>query len=205
MKIYISVDMEGINNVVHWSQVTPGHYEYDAARQRMTAETNAAIEGALAGGARDIAVSEAHNGMRNLLGDALHPQASLISGDLKENGMMAGLDNTFDAVFFIGYHARGGNFGVLSHTWSSSVIDVRLNNVSVGEWALNALIAGDFQVPVVLVTGDDCLIKEVREGLPGPVKTVAVKQALSKFSAHSLPRRTAEKMIHKAAHEALQL
>ena len=183
--------MEGVAGVVSWDQVTPGKSDYMHARGWMIEEANAAIAGAFDGGARHVLVNDSHNGMRNLLPHELDPRATLVSGGLKDYGMMAGLDDTFAAALFIGYHARGGGPGVLAHTWSSRVIGVRLNGQEVGEWGLNAMIAGAFGVPVVMVTGDDCLAKEVREGLPGPVETVVVKRALTKYAAENLPGRRA--------------
>src|SRR5690625_3541862 len=165
MKIYISVDMEGVAGVVSWSQVTPGQPEDPAAREWMIEAANAAVEGALEAGATEVIVNDSHNGMRNLLLHQLHPHARLISGGLKDNAMMAGIDNTFSAAMFVGYHGRGGGEGVLAHTWSSSVIGTRLNGVEVGEWGLNAMMAGEFGVPIVMVSGDDCVAKEVKEGL----------------------------------------
>ena len=204
MRVYVSVDMEGVAGVVSWDQVTPGKSDYMHARGWMIEEANAAIAGAFDGGARHVLVNDSHNGMRNLLPHELDPRATLVSGGLKDYGMMAGLDDTFAAALFIGYHARGGGPGVLAHTWSSRVIGVRLNGQEVGEWGLNAMIAGAFGVPVVMVTGDDCLAKEVREGLPGPVETVVVKRALTKYAAENLPRAAALEAIREGAARALR-
>lgn len=203
MKVYISVDMEGVAGVVSWSQVTPGTPEYEHARQWMIEEANAAILGAFEAGATEVVVNDSHNGMRNLLPHALHPKARLISGGLKEHGMMAGIDSSFAAAMFVGYHASGGGYGVLAHTWSTSVIGVRLNGVAVGEWGLNAMMAGEFGVPIVMVTGDDCTCDEVRVGLAGPVETVIVKRALTKYAAESLPREEAVQAIRSGAMAAL--
>lgn len=203
MKIYLSVDMEGVAGVVSWSQVTPGEPEYVHARQWMIEEANAAIQGAFEGGATDVVVNDSHNGMRNLLAHELHPKARLISGGLKSLGMMAGIDGTFQAAMFVGYHARGGDLGVLAHTWSSSVLGTRINGVEVGEWGLNAMIAGEYGVPVVLVTGDDRVAEEVRRGLGESVETVVVKHALTKYAAQSLPRAEALEAIRQGAARAV--
>lgn len=203
MKVYLSVDMEGVAGVVSWDQVTPGSPEYAHARRWMIEEANAAIAGAYEAGATHVLVNDSHNGMRNLLHHELDPRATLLSGGLKQYGMMAGLDDTFDAAIFVGYHARGGAPGVLAHTWSSSVIGVRLNGQEVGEWGLNAMMAGAFGVPVVMVTGDDCVAAEVHEGLPGPVETVVVKWALTKYAAQHLPRVEAVQAIREGAARAL--
>ncbi|BAS26436.1 M55 family metallopeptidase [Limnochorda pilosa] len=198
MKVYVSVDMEGVAGVASWPQVEPKDPAYALAREWMIEETNAAVEGAVEAGATEILVNDSHDGMRNLPLDRLRPPARLITGSLKPLSMMAGLDASFDAVLFVGYHARGGSEGTLAHTWSSSVTGVRLNGLEVGEWGLNAMIAGHFGVPVVLVTGDDRLAEEVREGLPG-AERVVVKQALSRYAALSLPREEATAAIRRGA------
>lgn len=203
VKVYISVDMEGVAGVVSWAQVTPGQPEYTHAREWMIEEANAAVSGALDAGATEVIVNDAHNGMRNLLANALHPKARLVSGGLKDNAMMAGLDATFQAAMFVGYHGRGGGYGVLAHTWSSQTIGVRLNGVEVGEWGLNALMAGEYGVPIVMVTGDDCVAREVQQGLAGPVETVVVKRALTKYAAESLPRDEATKAIRAGAAQGI--
>ncbi|HEY8531264.1 MAG TPA: M55 family metallopeptidase [Limnochorda sp.] len=203
MKVYISVDMEGVAGVASWPQVEPQDPAYQLAREWMIQEANAAIEGALEAGATEILVNDAHDGMRNLPLDRIRPPARVVTGSLKPLGMMAGIDGTFDAAFFVGYHARGGHYGVLAHTWSSLVTSVRLNGQEVGEWGLNAMIAGHFGVPVVLVTGDDQLAREIREGLPG-AEMVVVKQALSRYAAVSLPREEATAAIRAAAARALR-
>lgn len=203
MKVYLSVDMEGVAGVASWPQVEPQDPAYALAREWMIEEANAAIEGALEAGATEILVNDAHDGMRNLPLDRIRPPARLITGGLKPLGMMAGIDASFDAAFFVGYHARGGSEGVLAHTWSSLVTSVRLNGQETGEWGLNAMIAGHFGVPVVLVTGDDRLADEVREGLPG-AEMVVVKEALSRYAAVSLPRQEATAAIRAGAARAVE-
>ena len=203
MKVYLSVDMEGVAGVAAWPQVTPGDPAYAIARRWMIEEANAAVEGALEAGAREVLVNDSHSSMRNLPLDQIHPAARLITGSLKPLGMMAGIDDSFDAAMFVGYHARGGGEGVLAHTWSSSVIGCRLNGREVGEWGLNAMIAGHFGVPVVLITGDDRLAAEVATELPN-TEVVVVKRALSKFAADSLPRAEATAAIRAAARRALE-
>lgn len=203
MKVYLSVDMEGVSGVVSWDQVTPGTPEYTHARRWLIEEANAVIAGAFEAGATYVLVNDSHNGMRNLLPHELDPRATLLSGGLKRHGMMAGIDDTFAAAMFIGYHGRGGGPGVLAHTWSSQVIGVRLNGQEVGEWGLNAMMAGTFGVPVVMVTGDDCVAAEVQEGLPGPVETVIVKRALTKYAAQHMPRAAALEAIREGAVRAL--
>ena len=130
MKVLISADMEGTCGVSSWVQVTPSENasagephnqgEYDRARHRMTAEVNAAIEGALEGGADEVIVNDSHDGMRNLIADSLHPSCRFISGNDKPLSMMQGVDlEGIGCAFFTGYHAKAGTpGGPLAHTWS---------------------------------------------------------------------------------------
>ena len=148
MKIYISADMEGTSGVVHSDQTDPAHPEYQPARRLMLAEVNAAIEGALAGGATEILVNDSHWDMRNLAIDQLHPAATLLSGTPKPYSMMTGIDASFDLVFFTGYHARAGSaLANVDHTYNDfkTVQGVWLNGVKIGEYGLNAALAGYFQ------------------------------------------------------------
>ncbi len=202
MKVYLSVDMEGIGGVAAWQQVSNTESDYQRAREWMVQEANAAIEGAIEAGADEIVVNDAHGPMRNMVYDQLHPKAQLISGRLKPLGMMAGIDETFDAALFIGYHTMGGGYGVLAHTWNHNPLGVRINGMPVGEWGINAMIAGHFGVPVAMVTGDDLLASEVKKGL-GDVETVVVKHALSKLSAQSLPHGEVRRLIREGAARAL--
>lgn len=213
MKVHISADMEGTTGVVNWVQVSPpwlegkGPMEYERARQRMTREVSAAVRGALAGGADEVIINDSHNGMKNILIDDLPRGCRLISGHQKELSMMQGVDEEGVAVsFFTGYHARAGTpNGVLAHTYIGSVNDVRVNGVSVGEYGLNAAVAGDFGVPVTLVTGDNLTIEQVRELLGQDVAGVQVKTALATETADSIHPELACELIEAAAKEAVGL
>src|SRR3989454_7852192 len=161
MRVYISVDMEGIAGVVHESQTDPTTpafaAEYARFRRLMTAEANAAVEGALAAGATRVLVNDSHWFMRNLLAEELHQTAELVSGDPKPRSMMQGIDQQggFDAALFIGYHARAGTRNaILDHTYADRIHDVRLNGKPVGELGLNAALAGGRGGPGALVSGD---------------------------------------------------
>src|SRR3989440_3146433 len=147
MRVYISVDMEGIAGVVHESQTDPTTpafaAEYGRFRRLMTAEANAAVEGALAAGATRVLVNDSHWFMRNLLAEELHQAAELVSGDPKPRSMVQDIDGGFDAALFIGYHARAGTRNaILDHTYADRIHDVRLNGKPVGELGLNAALAG---------------------------------------------------------------
>jgi D-amino peptidase len=178
-KVFISVDMEGITGVANWEDVSRSGKDYDLFRKIMTYETNAAIEGALAAGTTEIVVRDSHGSARNLLPDLLHENARLLrdwSGGPKS--MMEGIDETFDAAVFIGYHARAGTpDALLEHTSSGTVTDFSINGVSMPEAGYNALIAGSYGVPVVFVAGDAPLCQQVKQ-LFGEVETVAVKEGI---------------------------
>lgn len=205
MKVLISADMEGITGVVSSDQVNRDGKDYDRARKWMTAEVNAAVRGAFAGGATQVIVNDSHDTMRNILLDELHPEAELITGGTKALSMMQGLDASVDAVFFIGYHAKKGTSqGVLDHTYDgSSVMRYSVNGVEYGETGQNALIAGAMGVPVVLVTGDTMVTEEAREIL-GDIETVAVKDGISRFAAKTLHPSKAHALIEAAAERALK-
>lgn len=206
MKIYISADMEGIGGIVHSDQTDSTHSEYQRCRKLMTAEVNAAIQGALDGGATEILVNDSHGGMRNILIEELHPEAILLSGATKSFSMMAEIDRTFDAVFFIGYHARAGSaFANLDHTWNGPrvVQNIWLNGIEVGETGLNAALAGYFGVPVVLLTGDQTACAQARELLGADLETVEVKQAVGRAAAKNLPAAKAHALIRAAATRAV--
>ena len=209
MRVYVSVDMEGIAGVVHESQTDPTTpafaAEYARFRRLMTAEANAAIEGALAAGATKVLVNDSHWFMRNLLAEELHPAADLASGDPKPHSMVQGIDGGFDAALFIGYHARAGTpNAILDHTYADRIHGVRLNGVAVGELGLNAALAGVHGVPVALVSGDSALAAEARDLLGNGVATVVVKRAVSRHAAQSVAPSVACRMIREEALRALQ-
>ncbi|HEX7588438.1 MAG TPA: M55 family metallopeptidase [Anaerolineae bacterium] len=206
MKVYISADMEGTSGIVHSDQTDPSHPEYQHFRRTMLAEVNAAVEGALKGGATEVLVNDSHWNMRNLLIEDLHPQAVLLSGAPKPYSMMAGLDKSFDAVFFTGYHARAGSeMANIDHTYNGPDIvqGVWLNGIEVGEYGLNAALAGYYGVPVVLITGDQTACAQAKELLGADLETVEVKQALGRVSAKNLHPTKAHALIRAAAERAL--
>ncbi|MBT9165587.1 MAG: D-aminopeptidase [Chloroflexi bacterium] len=204
MKIYISVDMEGVAGVTHGDHVKLEGGEYETARKWMTAEANAAIEGALEGGATEVVIADSHGQMRNILPDELHEDALLVRGSPRPLSMMEGLDETFAAVFFVGYHSMAGEpKGILAHTYSSRVVyTVRLNGVSVGEAGFNAAIAGHFGVPVALACGDDTLDAEVKALMPW-TQRVVTKWAITPSAARNLTPKMAQKQIRAGAKQAL--
>lgn len=203
MKVYISADMEGISGVVHFDETgREGGEDYQRARRLMTREVNAAVEGALEAGAAEVVVNDSHGSMRNLLLEELHPAAKLIGGSPKPFSMVQGLDGSFRCAFFIGYHARAGSRGVLCHTYTGGVEEFRVNGRPLGETGMNAAVAGEYGVPVVLVSGDSAVVAEAR-ALLGPVETVAVKEYVARNAAMSLPPQKVHGLIREAARRAV--
>jgi D-amino peptidase len=209
MRVYISVDMEGVAGVVHEDQTNPADprcaAEYARFRRLMTLEANAAVEGALAGGATQVVVNDAHWFMRNLLAEELHEAAELVSGDPKPLTMMQGIGDGFDTAFFVGYHAMAGTSGaVLDHTYTDRVAHARLNGTPIGELGLNAALAGAHAVPVTLVTGDQAVAAEARAFLGDGVVTAVVKDAIGRQAARCLSPATARTRIREAAEAAVR-
>lgn len=204
MKVYLSVDMEGVTGLTDPEEMGAGQRGYERGCELMTADANAAIEGAFAAGATSVLVNDAHGSTKNLRIDLLDPRATLIRGPGKSQRMAQGLDDSFDAACFVGYHARAGvPHGVLNHTWMGKEIqNVYLNGDLCGETRLVAACAGFHGVPVVLVTGDEAVGEEARE-LLGDVETVAVKKGIDKFSAELLPPSVAQDRIREATSRAL--
>lgn len=204
MKVYISADIEGIGGVVDRSQLSHEGYDYNRARKLMTGEVNAAIKGAFSGGANDVLVNDSHGPMTNLLIEELHEEARLITGNQKHLGMMQGIDNTFDAVVLVGYHARHNTAGVLSHSYHGGVINkICLNGRAVGELEFNSYIAGYYDVPVVLVSGDDMMAEQAKV-LNSEIETVIVKNAVSRYTANCLHPNKIHKLIEKQLKQVLK-
>ena len=205
MRIYISVDMEGVACVTHGDHVKLEGTEYEMARKWMTAEANAAIKGALRAGATEVVVADSHGHMRNMLPDELHQEALLVRGSPRPLSMMEGLDETFDAAFLVGYHSRAGTAkGILSHTYiGSSVYALRLNGITVGEPGFNAATAGHFGVPVALVCGDDTVDAEVTALMP-TAECVVTKWAISPLAARNLTPKASQQRILQGAMRALE-
>jgi D-amino peptidase len=209
MRVYISIDMEGIAGVVHEDQTDPIESrhagEYNRFRRLMTNEANAAILGAMDAGASRVLVNDSHWLMRNLLAEELHPSAELLSGGPKRLSMVEGIDGGFDAAMFIGYHAMAGTQdAIIDHTYTSRVYQARINGRPVGELALNAAMAGVHQVPVALVTGDQSVAAEATALLGDSVETVVVKEAVGRFAARSPAPSVACERIRAGATVALK-
>ncbi len=196
--------MEGVAGVVDWRQVMPGD-EQALGQRLLLEEVNAAIDGASEAGAQSFLVNDSHGGMRNLAPDQLHGDAEYCSGQYKPLYMMEGLDGSFDACFFVGYHgAVDAAASVLSHTYNpAAVVGVTLNGSLVGESGINALVASHFDVPVALISGDQHTAAQA-EPILGAAEMVVVKQSASRLSARSLHPTVARQRIRDGATRALQ-
>jgi len=201
MKVFLSVDMEGIAGIVNELETDPvkGGQAYQESRRLMTREANAAIEGCLHGGAKEILVADSHWNFDNLIPEELHEAATLLRGHPRAFSMVHDLDATFDAAMFIGYHAKAGTpRAILDHTYTGRIAKVEVNGLEVGETGIMGYLAGHHGVPVVLVTGDAAVAEEAKGLIPG-VHVVAVKEAVSATAAKNLhPSRARDRIQHEA-------
>jgi D-amino peptidase len=204
LKVYISADMEGVAGVVTSDQLGPQGFEYERFRGFMTNEVLAAIEGARAAGATEFLVSDSHGNGENLLIERFPKNVQIVRSWPRPLAMMQGIDASFDAVLFVGYHSSTTNpEGVRAHTMSSAhLADVRLNGVSVPEAGLNAAIAAHFRVPVAMITGDDAIVKEA-QALLGPIGGAVVKWNYGFHSARTLTPEAACDVIRETARRAI--
>lgn len=207
MRIYISADIEGCTGLVSWSQCgrpNSDHYDYRWARERMTADVNAAIRGAKAAGASEIVVKDSHGNSKNLLVDQLEPGTILVSGHgARTGGMMNGLDRSFAAAMLVGYHAMAGTeSGIMEHTLTGNVHRLWINGELGGEIALSAGVAGCFDVPIVMISSDAAGCQEASILLPG-IATAAVKRGYGRYSGECLHPGESEELIFDAAKQGV--
>ena len=204
LKIYISADMEGVVGVVTDAQLGPGGFEYERFRQFMTNEVNAAIDAARVAGANEFVISDSHGNGQNLLIDQLPDDVTVIRSWPRELSMMAGIDESFDGVIFIGYHASTNNTrGVRAHTMSSAnITGVRLNGMTMTEGSMNAAIAGHFGVPVIMVSGGDVAVAE-NQVIIGNIEGAVVKWASGFHSARTLTPEAAYEVIRTRTKSAI--
>ena len=205
LKVFISVDMEGLAGVVSGSDVSPTGPDYAHFRAIMAAETNAAVDGAFRAGATEVLVRDSHGIKQNLLPAAVDPRARLLRGQGTDpKNMMEGIDETFGAVVFIGYHAKAGTpNAILEHTSNGNVQDFSINGVSLPEGGYNALVAGLYNVPVVFVSGDRAVVAQIR-GLLGPIEGVAVKEEIGGKASLGMSPKQAEEAIWKGVEQAVR-
>jgi len=212
VRVYISVDMEGIAGVNHPAPTDPSDRRYPVSVDLMVGETNAAIEGALAAGATDILVNDSHWNMYNLLPADVNPAARVLQGEKAWSmvaGARRGVDGSpsFDVALFVGYHARAGHpSGTIAHTYSGAPVETRLDGRPTGEYGMNALVLGSWGIPVGMVAGDDALAEEVEDWLPWTERVVVktVDGGRSAISAHPSVARervrdSAERAVRRAA------
>lgn len=205
LKVFVSVDMEGIWGVVHSDQTSADSKDYGYARKWMAEDVNAVVEGLLEAGATEVIVNDSHGSMRNILPQDFHPTASLISGSPKPLSMMQGIDETFAACIFVGYHAKAGTASsVLDHTISGSAMkSIKINGLELPELGINGAIAGYFKVPVIMLSGDAETCRQAKTILGSEVVTVDVKEGLGRFTAKMLPAVEARRRLQEGAKQAL--
>jgi D-amino peptidase len=204
LKLHISVDMEGVAGAVTGEQLGPNGFEYGRFREFATREALAAVEAAKEAGATEIIVADSHGNGQNLLIDLFPPDVRIIRSWPRRLGMVAGIDETVDAALFIGYHAGTNNpAGVRAHTFSSGTLTrVALNGTDVTEGSWNAAIAGHFGVPVVMMSGDDAAIAEVRK-VVGPIEGAETKRSLGFHSAITITPQASYGLIRDHTRAAL--
>jgi D-amino peptidase len=203
VKVFISVDMEGVAGISDWAQCLAGGDDYALGRDLVLGEVNAAIDGALEAGATGIMVNDSHSFMRNLPPADLGGHASYLSGRFKPLYMMEGLDPSYDAVVFLGYHAAMPTPGVLSHTYNPrAIVNVTLNGTLTGEAGINALVAQHHGVPVAVITGDQYVGPEAAPFCPG-IDVIEVKRSVSRYAAEHLHPDLARQRIREGVAGAL--
>ncbi len=205
LNIFISVDMEGISSIVDWSQVGRDSVEYEKGRSLMVGDVNATIEGILDVSDAEITVSDAHGAERCIHPEELHKDALHIRGSPKPLTQMTGISRDFDAVIFIGYHAKSGTLhGILDHTINPNVVDrITINGIEVGETAINAAIAGYYKVPLIFISGDKAVANEAHKICPNIV-SIAVKEAVGRNAAKCIHPEKARLLIREGIKEALK-
>lgn len=196
MRVFISVDMEGVAGIATFDQIIRGGSGYPRAQALMTAEANAAIRGAFTAGASEVLVNDSHGTMDNLLHDQLDSRARVLFGAPRPSCMVQGLTRDDDVAVFVGYHAAAGAEGVLAHTFSSNFTELRVNGLAMTEAEVNGLAAASLGVPVGVVTGDDQICDVARKAFPG-VAAVEVKKATGYSAADSLAPATACELIEQ--------
>lgn len=204
MELYISADIEGISGVTNNEHQSSSGRLHAQAQRWMTADVNAAIEGACEAGIEEVLVKDAHGSALNILPDELDERATLIQGWNVGDGMMAGLRQNHDLAFLVGYHPMAGTpDGVLAHTWTGALKSLVINGTEMGEMGLSALFAGALDVPIGLITSCETGRRQALELLPW-VEAVAVKKGLTQSAAEVLPIKRARELIRGGAKRAVE-
>lgn len=205
MRVAISVDMEGISGIVSSKEIAEKGIDYKRAQEWITADTNAAVEGALEAGAKEVVVHDSHGfAYRNILFDKIHPEAQLIAGQPVILFETEDLKRSPDAAFLIGYHTGLGQEGILSHTYSAkNFIDFKVNGESVDEVQIATALCGYFGIPVVLISGDDVMCNKTKKWLKN-IETAIVKYVINRYTARCLSLEKTQNIIKTAAEKALR-
>lgn len=204
MRVYISVDMEGVAGVSHVNPTRRDDSGYAAAVDLMVGEANAAIEGACAGGATDVTVNDSHGGMYNLPPERLDPRARLVQGNKPWSMAEAAREGRFDVALFVGYHARAGHpRGTLAHTYTGRITLAEVGGRPASEAAINGLYLGALGVPVGMISGDDALADELADWFPW-AERIVVKRGVSLRAADSLHPSVARDLIREGAGRAVE-
>lgn len=207
-KVYISADIEGI-----WGNSNPAYTVksgvlYEEYRTNMVNEVNLVIDQLFQNGVMEVVVNDGHGNMDNLLPSRLDKRAAFVTsnGAYKEYGMMEGLDSSFDGVCFIGYHCRSNTRGVMAHTiWGSMIRKIVVDHVEMGEGGINAKLAGEYGVPVILISGDDLLKKQMEEEVGETFFYVETKKVMNSQSALCCSFDTLMKRYASAIRQAIQI
>lgn len=188
MKIYISADIEGITGVTSWSETEKNNGDFGNFGVQMTREVKAACEGAFEAGAKEIYVKDAHDSARNINFNELPEYVTLQRGWADDPMcMVSGLDSSFDAAIFVGYHSRAGSSdSPLAHTLNTNINYIKINGVYASEFLINAYAAALHSVPVVFVSGDKGLTKEVIE-TNGHISVLPVKEGIGRCTVSMHP------------------
>lgn len=208
MKVFLLVDMEGATGIVNWPQVRVDSPEYVVGQKLLMSDVNAAVEGILEAGAKEVVVCEGHAHMRNIILEQLNERARLITGPAKykEYCQIIGLDDSFDAAVFVGFHAKARvKQALLSHTWTGTVHHVKVNGAEFGETGLNAAICGAYNVPLFAITGDNAVCQEAKDTVGNHVHTIEVKKALSYNVGECFTPKATAKMIRQGMVDAFKL
>jgi len=205
-KVYIKVDMEGISGIVSREQVRPGTAEYESARHMLAQDLNAVLEGALSAGCTEAIVYDGHSAGRNVDVESLDRRASVISGKPQpKDSFFWGLDDSYRALFLVGFHARAGApDALMPHTYDDDIASVKVNGAEVGEIGLEAALAGKFGIPLVFISGDSGAVCEAKDLLGEDVQTVEVKKAITATSAICMPSAKTTDLLRGAAVRAVR-
>lgn len=206
MRVFVTVDIEGVAGVVHGEEGSRGNPEYERARRLMTAEASAVVAGIFdADPDSEVTVTDVHGPYRNIIPEELDERATFYRGKPKLLGMVDGVDRGYDMAMFVGVHGKAGTgASVLSHTFTGQILDVTVNGVSMGELGLNAAAAGHFGVPVTLVAGDQSVVAEARALFGPEITTVQVKESFAHLAAESVHPNVARRMLREAAEKTVR-